>query len=360
MPGTAATPAFYPALPQLSVDGQKQGALSQNLTELVVEETTEGMIRCEATIVNWGPTGGGVDYLYFDRKLLDFGKTFKVEAGAGGTAGPIFDGRVMSIEGRYGRERPPEILIFAEDRLQDLRMTRRTRTLEDITDSDVFQKVASEHGLQSQVDVTGPRHKVLSQVNQSDLAFLRERARAVDAELWTAGSTLHVQARARRKTQDVSLSFGQKLYEFSVMADLAMQVSSVTVSGWDVSGKQALSHRADDSTLGSELNGDLGGSSALQQALGTRDQQIVHRLPATSDETQALAEGEYRRAARRFLTGTGVAEGNANLRVGTKLELKNLGKLFDGKYYVARTRHTYDLINGYRTWFAVERPGMGK
>jgi hypothetical protein len=46
--------------------------------------------------------------------------------------------------------------------------------------------------------------------------------------------------------------------------------------------------------------------------------------------------------------------------VGTKLALTNLGTLFDGKYYVTHSRHTFDLINGYRTWFAVERPGMGQ
>jgi hypothetical protein len=36
------------------------------------------------------------------------------------------------------------------------------------------------------VQLTGSTHKVLAQVNQSDLAFLRERARAVEAELWMA------------------------------------------------------------------------------------------------------------------------------------------------------------------------------
>jgi phage protein D len=197
-------------------------------------------------------------------------------------------------------------------------------------------------------------------VNQSDLAFLRERARAVDAELWIDGSTLHVQARARRKTADLTLKFGEHLYEFSVLADLALQVTGLTVSGWDVSGKQTLSHRADDSTLSSELNGDLSGTSVLQQALGKRDQQIVHHLPATSDETQALAESEYRRAARRFLTGVGIAEGDSRIRVGTKLKLQNLGTGFDGSYYVTRSRHMFDLVNGYRTWFEVERPGLGQ
>ncbi|HXJ14216.1 MAG TPA: hypothetical protein VNH19_18215, partial [Candidatus Limnocylindrales bacterium] len=102
------------------------------------------------------------------------------------------------------------------------------------------------------------------------------------------------------------------------------------------------------------------GTSVLQQALGKRDQQIVHHLPATSDETQALAESEYRRAARRFLTGVGIAEGDSRIRVGTKLKLQNLGTGFDGSYYVTRSRHMFDLVNGYRTWFEVERPGLGQ
>jgi len=360
MSATDTRPALYSAIPKLTVSGQAQPALSEGLMEMTVEETTAGMFHCEATVVNWGPTAKGVDYLYLDRHLLDFGKTLKIEAGGGDAAGAIFDGRIMALEGRFFRVRPPELLFHAEDRLQDLRMTRRTRAFESVSDSDIFRKIASEHGLQTNLDVNGPQYKTLSQVNQSDLAFLRERARAVDAELWIDGSTLHVQARARRKTADLTLKFGEHLYEFSVLADLALQVTGLTVSGWDVSGKQTLSHRADDSTLSSELNGDLSGTSVLQQALGKRDQQIVHHLPATSDETQALAESEYRRAARRFLTGVGIAEGDSRIRVGTKLKLQNLGTGFDGSYYVTRSRHMFDLVNGYRTWFEVERPGLGQ
>jgi hypothetical protein len=360
MSSTDTRPALYSAIPKLSVSGQAQPRLAEGLKDMTVEETTAGLLHCEVTLVNWGPTGNGVDYLYFDRQLLDFGKPIKIEAGAGDAAGSIFEGRIMGIEGRYFSVRPPELLFLAEDRLQDLRMTRRTRSFESVSDQDVFQKIASEYGLQTSLDVTGPQYKTLSQVNQSDLAFLRERARAIDAELWIDGSTLHVQARARRKTGDVTLNFGERLYEFSVLADLALQMSGMTVSGWDVSGKQTLTYRADDSALSSELNGDLSGTNLLQQAVGKRDQQIVHHLPATSAETQALAESEYRRAARRFLTGMGVSEGDSRIHVGTKLQLQNLGTIFNGAYYVTRARHTFDLVNGYRTWFEVERPGLGQ
>jgi uncharacterized protein len=360
MPDVGQAPGLYGAVPRLSLDGTAQDGLSGALTTLLVEETDAGLSRCEATFANWGPRGNAAGFLYLDRQVLEFGKTLKVETGAGDAAGAVFEGKIMALEGRYLRQRPPEILALAEDRLQDFRMTRRTRTFENVSDSDIFQQVASGQGLQANVNVNGPTHKSMAQLNQSDLAFLRERARAVDAELWVSGSTLNVESRGSRKANDLTLTYGQGLHEMVVMADLAGQISSFKVSGWDVSGKQPISYKATDSALSGELNGDQSGSTILGQTIAQRDQQVSHRLPADTQEAQSLAEAHFRRTARRFLTGNGVAEGDARLRVGTKLELKGLGQLFEGKYYVTRVRHTFDLAQGYRTAFSVERPGIGQ
>ncbi len=358
MPDVGLTPGSYGARPTITVGGTQQPGLSDGLQELLVEETAAGLSRCEATFANWGPKGDSVDFLYFDRQLFDFGKTLQITIGGGQASGVVFDGRVMAMEGRYMRSRPPELLVLAEDRLQDLRLTRRTRTFENLSDADLFQNVASQYGLQTKVNVNGPTYRVLAQVNQSDLAFLRERARAIDAELWIEGSTLNVQSRNQRKMDDVTLTFGHGLLEFSVLADIAGQASGFVVSGWDVLGKQPLSHRATDTVLAGELNGDMAGATVMTTAIGSHDQQIVHELPFSAQEAQAIAESEYRRAARRFVTGTGMAEGDARLRVGTKLQLKATGTMFNGNYYVTRVRHMFDGVNGYRTQFAVERTGI--
>jgi phage protein D len=353
-------PQIYPARPRFFVEGEEKAALGDGLLSLHVEETSAGLYHCEAVFANWGPKDGTATFLYFDRQVLDFGKKLRIEAGGGVGAGRIFEGRITAIEGRFLRERPHEMLVLAEDRLQDLRMTRRTRTFENMSDADLFQQVASQHGLRAEADLNGPTHKVLAQVNQSDLAFLRERARATDAELWVEGDTLHVKARSRRNTGDVTLTLGRGLLECSVMADLAGQVGGFTVSGWDVSGKEAISFNATDTALGGELNGDEGGSRLLSSTLGQRNQQIVHLAPFTSAEAQALAEANYRRTARKFVTGHGLAEGDARVRVGAKLTLAGVGALFDGKYYVTRARHLFELRSGYRTQFTAERPGIGK
>jgi hypothetical protein len=319
----APAPGLFAARPRIDVEGRAAPALSDSLQALSVDEQVDGMMRCEATFANWGPRGGGVGFQYFDRSLIEFGKSLDIEAGAGQSSGVVFKGRIMAIEGRYLRDRSPEIAVLAEDRLQDLRMTRRTRTFENLSDSSLVQQIAAAHGLQATVDVSGPTHKVLAQVNQSDLAFLRERARAVDAELWVDGKQLHVQARGRRSGATVALQLGAGLYEFSVMADLSGQVSGFTVAGWDVSGKQAVSFRASDSTISSELSGMDGGSTVLAAAIGQRDQQVVHEMPAASAAawptvTRAFASGapSISRASARSSTAsiTCAARGTSSIR----------------------------------------------
>jgi len=360
MPDAGQAPPLTSSRPVLTVGGNTQTLLSDRLLGLAVEETVEGLYHAEATFANFDLVNGNVGFVYFDRSLLDFGKPFTVQMGAGIAQSTIFTGRVMALEGRFPHLKPPEILIEAEDRLQDFRMTRRTRTFENISDSDLFQQIASAQGLQANIDVSGPTYKVLAQVNQSDLAFVRERARAVDAELWVDDSTLNVQSRAKRSANAFTLTYGQGLLEFSAMADLANQATGFSVTGWDVAAKQPLSYRATSTALAGEVNDDLGGSAVLQQAIGTRDQQVVHALPPTSQEAQALAEANYRRWARRFVTGTGIADGDGRIQVGTNLTLQGLGTLFNGKFYVTAVRHMFDPENGYRTWFAVERPGIGQ
>lgn len=359
MPDARAGTALYSARPRIDVDGRDQPGLARTLESLLVEETTDGLYRCEATFGNWGPRAGAVGFLHFDRELLDFGSALRLEMGAGTGAGRVFEGRVTGLEGRFPRGRPPQLLLLAEDRLQELRMTRRTRTFEETSDADLFRQLAGAHGLRAEVRVEGPTHRVLAQVNQSDLAFARERARAAGAELWVEDDALHVEPRARRDAGELTLTYGQGLHEFAALADLAHQASGFSVAGWDVAGKAAIRHRATESSISTELNGGLGGSRALEAALGARDQQVVHLAPFTATEAQALAEAHYARDARRFVTGRGVAEGDARLRVGARLRVEGVGPLFEGVHYVTEVRHTFDARDGYRTAFAVERAWIG-
>jgi len=287
---------------------------------------------------------------------VDFGKALQVKLGDQA----IFDGRIMALEAQFLDGAPPALTILAEDRFQDLRMTRRTRSFDQVSDSDVLNSIASDHNLSPDINLSGPTYKLLTQVNQSDLAFARERARALEAELWLEGTTLHACRRTDRSGASLDLAYGSGLREFTVLADLAGQRNRVIVTGWDVSAKDVIKYEADDSVISSEVGSDQSGVSLLQTALAERKETLAHTVPLASDEAQAMAEAYFRMAARRFVVGRGVADADARLRVGAQLNLSGLGPLFNGNYYVTEIRTIYDTAAGLRTEFTTERPGIGQ
>ena len=342
--------------PKIFVGGQEVPELSPEMQSLMIAENTTGLYRCEAKFGNWGAANGHADFLFFDRKTLDFGKDFEVKL----ESDSLFKGKIMGLEAGFPEGNSPEISVLAEDRFQDLRMNRRTRTFTEVTDADVINQIATDHGLSPSVDLNGPTYKVLAQVNQSDLAFIRERARSIDAEVWMDGTTLNAKSHTGRNGADLQMTYGNQLREFTVLADLAMQRTSVAVNGWDISSKSALTYEATDSAISSELNGDTSGVSILQSALGTRKEALAHTVPLNQEEAQHEAEAFFKMSARRFVVGRGAAQTNAKLRAGTKLDLQGLGPLFSGKYYVVEVKHIFDMAKGLRTEFKSERLGIGK
>ena len=342
--------------PVFSVDGQDRAPLSTGLLRLSILEKVSGIYRCESTFGNWGPVGNALGYLYFDRRTLEFGKVFQVTL----QAAPLFDGRITALEAQFAEDGAPEITVRAKDGLEDLRMTRRTRTFANVSDADLVRQVASDHGLTAEVDAAGPTHEVVAQVNQSDLQFLRERVRSIDAELWMDGTTLHAQSHTRRDGGTLELSLGSALREFTVTADLDAQRTSLSVSGWDRASKSAIAQEATESAISGELSGGDSGASILRTAFGERGESLTDAVPLDSAEAQARAEALFRVRARQFVTGRGVADTNALLRVGAYVDLQELGPLFSGRYYVTEVHHVFDPTKGMRTGFVAERPGLGR
>jgi phage protein D len=354
MPSNNGT-AVRAARPTIHVDGRDRPELTDGLLGLTIVEQVAGLYRCEAMFGNWGSVNGRIGYVYFDRQLLEFGKPFQVIY----QDELLFEGRIMGLEALFPETGLRSITVLAEDRFQDLRMTRRTRTFVDVSDADVIRQIAGNHGLTHQVDLPQLQHQVLAQVNQSDLAFIRERARTVDGEVWMEGNKLHAVSHSARGQDTVELVYREDLREFSALADLANQRSGVTVSGWDVAGKQAISHQATERIISNELNGDVSGVSILQEALGSRKEQLSHSVPLTAQEAQARAEAFFKMSARRFVTARGLANVQPKMRAGVSVRLQQLGPLFSGQYYVTEVRHLFDRT-GIRTEFTAERAGLGR
>jgi phage protein D len=348
-------PPVKGARPSIEIEGQRDATLTSALMSLLIVDGTDGLARCELTFGNWGgPERAG--FQHFGRDRLEFGKALKVTL----EASTLFEGRITAITAKFPDGGPPQVGVCAEDRLQDLRMTRRTRTFADASLADVLRRIAGDHGLQAEISASGETYKLLAQVNQSDLAFARDLARREDAQVWVEGTTLKAAQRPRRGGRTLELAWAGPLREFDVSADLAHQRTTLIGAGWNVADKQAAKHEADESAVRSELNGGDGGASTLKRAFGDRADTLAHGVPASGAQARALAEASFRHLARRFVVGRGVADTKPELRVGAKLNITGVGRLFQGEYTVTDVAIRYDAAGGLRTEFMCDRPAIGR
>ena len=171
-------PAIYVMTSRVSIDGQFNPGVSNNVNSAVVTECVDGLYACEIELLNHD----ALDYLYFDRSEFDFGAKIEFAVGLGATNETLFEGYITGLEARYLDGGGSRLTILAEDALQNLRMTRRTRTFEDVSDEDVMNSIAQEHSLQTSFDdLSGPTYRVLAQTNLGDLGLRRECARGLNA-----------------------------------------------------------------------------------------------------------------------------------------------------------------------------------
>ncbi|WP_270938360.1 phage late control D family protein [Falsiroseomonas oryzae] len=353
-------PLLVDARPTLSIEGQEDSALGRDLIRLETREDEQGVAELEAVFVNYGapPAGGPPGFVHFDRQRVDFGKRIAVAFATSGQAETVFDGSISAIGAAYPEQRPPELVLVAEDNLARLRLLRRSRSFEQATDADMVQQLAQSAGLRPDVQLDGPTHALRWQVGQSELALLRERAAALDARIAVRDGAVSVKA-APAQGRPIPLSRLNELIRFELRADLAGQRSAVRVHGWDVAGKQAITEEADSGAARAvAVAQGRTGAEIVREAWGEAPEDLHLEQPATSEEARKLAEARMQSRARRFIRGRGVTRGTPSLRVGSQVELLDLGAWFSGVWEVSAVRHSFDQASGYRTEFEACRAAL--
>jgi uncharacterized protein len=225
----------------------------------------------------------------------------------------------------------------------------------------MVRDLAREHGLKADVAADGPQYDVVHQANQSDLAFLRERARLVQAEVWSTGNTLHFRSRTRRQSTSLTLVQGTHLLAVRLCADLAHQRSAVVITGFDARQQRVIDEQAGAEVVDAEITGGRSGPRLVERALGATTTYRVREAALTAEEAAAWARAEMLRRGRRFVTVSGTTRGSPDMVVGSRLRLDLVGAPFDGDgYYVTRVTHTFDHHQGLRTRFEAERATLNE
>jgi uncharacterized protein len=342
--------------PQLALDGRRVERLEADLIRLETHADTSGVARLEAVFLNWDSKepGSAVDFVHFDRQEVDFGRQLRVSFAVEEQPAVVFEGLVTGLGADYPELRPPEFTLLAEDRLLGLQLRERTRLSEEQSDAAIVARIAADAGLGAQVEGDeGRRHRQLLQVNQNDLEALRQRL--PDHLIRCGDGQLRVSTAATETEPPLRLTRQNQLLRFTVLADLAQQRGEVRVHGWDVAAKQAIHATAGAAAVRAEAPRGRLGAELVAEVFSGAAEDLHLEAPVTEDEARQRAEARLRQRSRRFVRGRGVTLGTPGLRVGSRVELVDLGPWFAGIYLVTAVSHRFDQANGYRTHFEAQR-----
>lgn len=289
-----------------------------------------------------------------DEKLFAISDEVVIQFKAADTAlQTVITGEVTYVEIECSAASLPHLIVRGYDRRHRLQRGHKVRTFVKKKDSAVAELIAAEAGLSSKVVDSGIEHEYLVQANQTDFAFLQERARRIHYELVVHDRILHFRPVAFDGASAFTLSMESELSEFRAQLSAAGQVNQTTVRGWSVINKQAVVATSKDCIL---MGGNSSGA-ALSKTFGEVEAVITGKPVINQQEARQLAGASFAASALSLVRGEGRCQGRADLKAGKVAEIKGIGKRFSGPYYITVVNHRYDA-DGYSTNFTAWRNAL--
>jgi phage protein D len=261
----------------------------------------------------------------------------------------IFKGQVAAVEPEFTKG-GCVISVRAYDKAHKLNREKKTRTFQQMSASNMAQKVAQEAGLTAKVESTSVVYEFFQQSNETDWDFLWRLALMSDYEVVVDDNTLNFRAANVVKGSPLALRWQESLVSYRPRMTGVQQVDSVAVRGWDPKAKQVVN----GSASGAQTTSAAGMSrSQVASALGGGATVVTDRVAASAAEANAIAKSTLQRMADAHYEADGVAFGNPKLRAGTQVKIEGVGQKFGGTFTVTSTTHSYRGQHGYQTSFQI-------
>lgn len=298
------------------------------------------------------------DLAILDSKQFALAKQVIISAYTdGGTKIQIFKGEITAIEPQFREGKIFDLVVRGYDKLHRAHREVKSRAFLNKKDSDIASEIAAEHGLGRTIDATSTVYDHLFQHNQTNMAFLTERAWRIGYECFVDDGRLYFR-KPKSSGSQVDLTWGADLVSFFPSMTLAEQVDEVTVKGWDIKKKDAIVGKANKGQLYA-TNGLSKDGASEASAFGS-GKKIIVNLPVVSQaEANQLAQARLNEISGVNIEATGTAFRRPDIRAGNFVNLKELGSQYSGKYFVASARHIYTAGEGLLTEFEVRRLRTG-
>jgi phage protein D len=335
------TSEYFVALYDIRVDGAAIDAdLAARTKDIRIVDNLRLPDTCTFSVLYEAP-----DEL--DAHPFEIGSKLEIRLGAMEdiSAKPIFKGEVVTVEARFGSG-SIQLDVRAYDRSHRLQRSRRTRTFQNMTVSDVVEKVLGEGGFRASCQSSGGAHEFIQQTNETDWDFIWRLGDRIGFELLIEDTNAKF-GPPDSKGEPIELMWGESLRSFTPRLTAVQQVQLVTVLAFDPKTKREITGRASSPTQLVEIGVER---NRIANAFPGGMIHVATEPVKSQDEANKMAKALLDRVANAYVSAEGLAFGNPDIKAGRLVKVTGVGSKFGGTYRVASSTHL--LGRTYETKFS--------
>jgi uncharacterized protein len=391
---------FYVPAYRILLKGQTQPPLQRDVQSVTYHDSLTDVDSVDLVVNNWNPgdpvAGQAMQgsFLYSNGNTFDPWQDIELWMGyyrsGADNLQKMMTGEIVTMAPNFPSSGGSTLTVRALSILHQFRTQQKTLQFKNLTDSEIAKKIVDDihtdvkkklpnvtvQMLQSEVNDNKRQngetpYPYLEMHNQYPIVFLMQRSRDNGYDITTIDETnaktnqrvitFHYQSSAAVLRPTYVLEWGKSLISFQPTLQTARQVNSLTVTGWNVQTKKAISKTVTHADLVKK-----GEKLVSPEDLGVQENQLSQKLEITvnrgfkdPNEAQQVAEKMLRQLAQGFVEAKGKTIGLPDLRAGSKVNIymfpidtmPPVSDRFSGTYQVTSTTHTIN-DGGYTTEFS--------
>lgn len=361
---------FYVPYFEVKIGGHSlKDDVVRDVMQVTYKDSIEEIDSFELVVNNWDADRHHFKYEPFSQKnfegVFEPGQRLELWMGYLRNIRLMLKGEITTVEPNYPESGGSTLSVRGLNTLHSFRKKQHTFAWYDKKDSQIAVEIGknpvSEDKPGMNVEVRIDDNAAFMEKpdpfvfmnNQFDILFLFQRARRrgysvyLDFDKATNKEFIYFGPSHLIREVAYELEWGKSLIQFRPTLTTAKQIQKVTVRGWDRRTGKPIEATAQ---LG-EKDLEVGREHlALADVVQGRHEVITDQPVHTADEAKSLAKKTLKEQLQELIKASGSTVGLPDLRAGSKVEIKKLGKRFDGEYFVVDSTHTIN-DGGYRTTF---------
>ena len=268
-----------------------------------------------------------------DENTFSPGSAIRLDAGDINNQETIFDGIIVGLRIQTDSDFRSYMVLECRDAAFAATQGRKNRIFEKKTDSEIINETLSSYGSVA-VDSTQYKHSSLVQYYCSDWDFALSRADACGLYISCDGGKINIKKPKVDGSPVHTLTFGEDIIAFNLELSSDEQYSHYKAVSWSPDEQKMVATSASNPKFNKQ--GDLNPDKI---AVGN-DMLLQTDAPTEDAALKQWAESMALKAALARYQGFVSFYGSSKVVPGCLIELKGLGKRFNGNMFVGSVIHT--------------------